>query len=64
MDSRTLKTQIKNNIHTNLQAKSEALRKAQITLGETYNAPIINNDFARKRALEIYKESMRRAKIN
>lgn len=46
-------------IHRPWEAPSDALDLAGIQLGETYPEPIINHDFARKRALEAYKASSR-----
>lgn len=42
-------------IHRPWEAPVEALGSAGVTLGKTYPLPIIDHDFARKRALETYK---------
>jgi deoxyribodipyrimidine photo-lyase len=42
-------------IHHPWDAPASVLADARVTLGETYPRPIINHDFARKRALETYK---------
>ncbi len=44
-------------IHHPWEAPAAVLTEAGVTLGETYPAPIIDHDFARKRALETYKSS-------
>ena len=44
-------------IHKPWEAPASALDLAGVQLGETYPEPIIDHDFARKRALETYKFS-------
>jgi len=44
-------------IHHPWEAPTAALNDAGVTLGKTYPCPIIDHDFARKRALETYKLS-------
>jgi deoxyribodipyrimidine photo-lyase len=44
-------------IHKPWEAPRGVLAEAGVTLGETYPEPIIDHDFARKRALETYKAS-------
>lgn len=44
-------------IHHPWEAPASILTEAGVVLGETYPAPIIDHDFARKRALEAYKTS-------
>ena len=44
-------------IHAPWDAPEKALAEAKVTLGETYPKPIIDHDFARKRALAAYKSS-------
>jgi len=42
-------------IHAPWDAPEKTLAEAKVTLGETYPKPIIDHDFARKRALAAYK---------
>jgi len=42
-------------IHRPWDAPADALASAGVTLGKTYPQPIVDHDFARKRALETYK---------
>lgn len=42
----------------------QVLRESNIILGQTYPKPIIDLDFSRKRALEIYKNSIRLDNMN
>ena len=44
-------------IHRPWEAPTAVLTDAGVTLGETYPRPIVDHDFARKRALETYKFS-------
>ena len=44
-------------IHHPWEAPAAVLADARVTLGETYPRPIIDHDFARKRALDTYKSS-------
>ncbi len=44
-------------IHHPWEAPTAVLSDARVTLGETYPQPIIDHDFARKRALQTYKVS-------
>lgn len=44
-------------IHKPSEAPTAALAEAGVKLGETYPEPVIDHDFARKRALETYKAS-------
>ena len=44
-------------VHAPWDAPSAVLAEAKVTLGETYPKPIIDHDFARKRALAAYKSS-------
>jgi len=44
-------------IHKPSEAPESVLAEAGVTLGDTYPEPIIDHDFARKRALETYKTS-------
>ncbi|MBS0289641.1 MAG: deoxyribodipyrimidine photo-lyase [Proteobacteria bacterium] len=46
-----------NYIHAPWKAPSAVLEKADITLGKTYPKPIIEHNFARKRALEAYRKT-------
>ena len=41
------------------KAPEQVLKESNIILGETYPKPIIDLDFSRKRALEIYKTTVR-----
>lgn len=49
-------------LHRPWEAPSEVLKQAGITLGKTYPFPLVEHDFARKRALEAYKELSLRQK--
>jgi deoxyribodipyrimidine photo-lyase len=42
-------------VHSPWTASAEVLKRAGVTLGETYPKPIVDHDFARKRALEALK---------
>ena len=42
-------------IHSPWTASTEALKRAGVRLGETYPKPIVDHDFARKRALDALK---------
>ena len=42
-------------IHSPWMASADALKRAGVTLGETYPKPIVDHDFARKRALDALK---------
>jgi deoxyribodipyrimidine photo-lyase len=42
-------------IHKPWQAPEAVLTSAGVSLGRTYPRPVIDHDFARKRALEAYK---------
>ena len=44
-------------IHHPWEAPADVLGGAGVTLGDTYPHPIIDHDFARKRALQTYKAS-------
>lgn len=44
-------------IHHPWQAPADVLAAARVMLGDTYPQPIVDHDFARKRALETYKAS-------
>lgn len=44
-------------IHAPWNAPAAVLAEAKISLGETYPRPIVDHDFARKRALAVYKSS-------
>ena len=44
-------------IHHPWEAPAGVLSVAGVTLGDTYPQPIVDHDFARKRALETYKGS-------
>jgi deoxyribodipyrimidine photo-lyase len=44
-------------IHHPWEAPAEVLTSAGVKLGDTYPQPIVDHDFARKRALETYKGS-------
>jgi deoxyribodipyrimidine photo-lyase len=48
-------------VHKPWEAATAVLAEANITLGETYPKPIIDHDFARKRALETYKAQSQEA---
>ena len=44
-------------VHAPWDAPTSVLAEAGVTMGETYPKPIVDHDFARKRALAAYKSS-------